>query len=346
MPLFVQPLKLLFNFTSEFPVMRSSVKLFLVISVVWFSGCVSSRKYNALEESKALLEREYDALRSVRDQLRELESSHRALGEELAVSKQERDRLEGVIRGLEQGRDDLTKRLDDLMERNQTLLTATVQEKQALVDEILSKEQEIVRRLQVQDSLASVLDKRERKLDELTAEVAAKQARLDDLGALLKQRETALAELKAGLLQVFKGYSSTDLSVREENGRVYVSLSQNLLFPSGSDKLDPKGVKALQQLAGVLKNKKDMDILVEGHTDTDGSADLNWDLSTGRATSVVKILVREGVDPAQVTAAGRAFFLPVAANDTPANKARNRRVEIILAPQWEKILQMLGGTEQ
>lgn len=326
--------------------MRQLVLALLVFSALLVSGCVSSKKYKELELSKAQLDKEYDALRSVRDQLRNLESSHKGLGEQLAASKQERDRLEEVIKGLEQGRDDLTKRLDDLMERNQTLLSATVEEKQALVDEILSKEQEIARRLKAQDSLAAALDQRERRLDELSMVVATKQAKLDELGAMLKERESALTELKSGLLQVFKGYSSADLTVREQNGRVYVSLSQNLLFPSGSDKLDPKGVKALQQLAGVLKNKKDMDILVEGHTDTDGSADLNWDLSTGRATSVVKILTREGVEPSQVTAAGRAFFLPVAPNDTSTNKARNRRVEIILAPQWEKILQMLGGTEQ
>lgn len=325
--------------------MRISTLLLLFVWISLVPGCVSSRKYQALVDSKAQLEREYDALRAVREQLRDLENAHRGLGEQLAVCKQELDRRQQVIVGLEQGRDDLTARLDDLMERNQVLLSATVQEKQALVEEILSKEQEIARRLLAQDSLSAALDARERKLDELTVEVAAKQARLDELGDLLKQREMALAELKAGLLQVFKGYSATDLSVREENGRVYVSLSQNLLFPSGSDKLDPKGVKALQQLAGVLKNKKDMDILVEGHTDTDGSAHLNWDLSTGRATSVVKILTGEGVEPSQVTAAGRAYFLPVAPNDTPANKARNRRVEIILAPQWERILQMLGTAE-
>lgn len=310
------------------------------------TGCVSSRKYEALADSKSQLEREYDALRVVRDQLRDLETAHRGLGDQLATCKQELERRDAVIRGLEEGRDDLTLRLEDLMQRNQTLLSATVQEKQALVEEILSKEKEILQRASTQDSLAQALDQRERKLRELMEEVASKQERLDELSRILQEREKALTDLKAGLLQVFKGYSSTDLSVREENGRVYVSLSQNLLFPSGSDKLDPKGVKALQQLASVLKGKVDMDILVEGHTDTDGSADLNWDLSTARATSVVKILTREGVEPTMVTAAGRAFFLPVAPNDTPGNKARNRRVEIILAPQWERILQMLGETKQ
>lgn len=325
----------------------TNVKYFIVSSMVMLllalSSCVSSRKYEDLAASKALLEREYDALRAVRDEKRDLEIAQSELQKDLLEAKQEMQRQYGVINSLEQGRDDMTLRMNDLIAQNQALLSASVSEKQSLVEEILAKEAEINRRLLVQDSLAKTLTDREQKFRQIESELAIKEQRIDELNKLLKDREVALSNLRNGLLNALKGYSAADLTVREENGRVYVSLSQNLLFPTGSDKVDPKGIVALQQLAGVLMLQKDIEILVEGHTDTDGSAPFNWDLSTSRATSVVQILTKEGVDPKMITAAGRAFYLPVASNDTAEGKAKNRRVEIILAPQLEKILQMIGS---
>jgi chemotaxis protein MotB len=282
----------------------------------------------------------------VRDEKSELESSQRFLQQDLAFCKQELQHQQAVINSLQQGRDDLTIRLNDLIAQNQALLSASADEKQSLVEEILAKEAEINRRTGVQDSLARALGSREQRLQQLQTDLAVKEQRVEELNKILRDRETALTELRTGLLQALRGYSAADLSVREENGRVYVSLSQNLLFPTGSDRLDPKGVKALQQLAAVLKQRTDLEILVEGHTDTDGSAELNWDLSTSRATSVVKLLAKEGVEPRIITAAGRGFYLPVASNDTAEGKARNRRVEIILAPQIEKIMQMIGAGRQ
>jgi chemotaxis protein MotB len=320
------------------------VQLFILfLGFIFLTSCVTARKYEDLAAAKSRLEREYDDLRKVRDEKRDLEIAHSKLQDDLALSKQEIQRQHAVINSLEQGRDDLTIRLNDLIAQNQALLSASSSEKQSLVEEILAKEAEINRRAQTQDSLAKVLTIREESFKLVEAELANKEQRIDELNKLLKDREVALSNLRSGLLNALKGYSAADLSVREENGRVYVSLSQNLLFPTGSDKVDPKGVTALQQLAGVLKQQKDIEILVEGHTDTDGSAEFNWDLSTSRATSVVKILTKEGVDPKMVTAAGRAFYLPIAPNDSADGKAKNRRVEIILAPQLEKILQMIGS---
>lgn len=311
--------------------------------LVLLSSCVSSKKYDSLLLAKDQLDREYKALLGVRDEKAELEAARRNLQQDLVICKEEMNRQQDLIQGLESAREDLNRRLNDLIAQNQALLTASSEEKQLLVEEILTKEAEINRKTAAQDSLAKALARREENARELAADLAEKEKRIAELNGLLDEREKALTSLKTGLLDALRGYSSADLSVREENGRVYVSMSQNLLFPSGSDIVDPKGVQALRQLAGVLKVQKDVEILVEGHTDTDGSADLNWDLSVKRASSVVKILTREGVPPEMVSAAGRAFYLPLASNDTAEGKAMNRRVEIILAPQLEKILQMIGS---
>lgn len=322
--------------------MRFSLMLF-GLSTLLLSACVTSRKYDDLAAQKARLQQEYDALLVVRDQKSELENAHRFLQQDVVFCKQEVEHQKAVIQSMQQGRDDLTLRINDLVAQNQALLSASAEEKQSLVEEVLAKEAEIHRRTKAQDSLSTILTQREALLNRLEADVAVKEQKVEELSRILKEREQALQTLRSGLIEALRGYSAADLSVREANGRVYVSLSQNLLFTTGSDKLDPKGVKALQQLGAVLKQQKDLEILVEGHTDADGSADLNWDLSTARATSVVKILTREGVDAKTITAAGRAYFLPVAPNDSAEGKARNRRVEIILAPQLEKILQMIGA---
>jgi chemotaxis protein MotB len=120
-----------------------------------------------------------------------------------------------------------------------------------------------------------------------------------------------------------------------------VSLSQNLLFKTNSDKIDNNGQLAIRTLAQVLTQNPDIEITVEGHTDSDGTADYNWDLSTARATSVVKLLASSGVDPKRITAAGRSMFQPVVENNSPENKSRNRRVDIILSPRLDQLFQII-----
>jgi len=120
-----------------------------------------------------------------------------------------------------------------------------------------------------------------------------------------------------------------------------VSMSQQLLFRSGSNKLDREGRRAIRQLAQVLRNNQDIDIIVEGHTDTDGETGENWDLSVLRATTVVKELTDNGVDPRRLTASGRAFYEPVASNNSASGKAQNRRTEIIITPKLEELMDLV-----
>lgn len=316
--------------------------LFLLLTVFSLTSCVTKKKYDDLARSKDRLDRDYRELLKVRDEKRQLEVDLQAANDSIRVMAATIREQQTHHQSLEAGRRELNQRIDQLLAQNQALLSASADEKQSLVEEILAKEAELARRTARQDSLAQELHAREQRFQRLEADLAKKEERINELNTILKEREQALTRLREGVMNALKGYSAADLSIREENGRVYVSLSQNLLFATGSDRLDPKGVKALQQLAGVLKGQQDIQILVEGHTDTDGSAEINWDLSVSRATSVVKLLTREGVEPAIITAAGRGFYLPVAPNDTAENKARNRRVEIILAPQLEKILEIIG----
>nr|WP_262912796.1 OmpA family protein [Membranihabitans marinus] len=141
--------------------------------------------------------------------------------------------------------------------------------------------------------------------------------------------------LKSTITEALNSFSKTDLSIREKDGKIYVSLSQELLFAKGSNVIDNQGRKALIQLASVLRDNREININVEGHTDSDGTPFRNWQLSVERATAVVQILTANGLNPERIIASGRAFYSPVAPNDTEENKNLNRRTEIILEPNLE-----------
>jgi chemotaxis protein MotB len=187
------------------------------------------------------------------------------------------------------------------------------------------------------------------KLGEQTAQsqqdLQRQQQRLQQLQNLLAQQKTASDQLKNKMSEALKGFNSNDLSVYQKEGKVYVSLSENLLFPSGSAVVNPKGVDALSKLAAVLNLNADVAVNIEGHTDSipiRGRYQDNWDLSTARANSIVRILVNNyKVDPKRVMASGHSYFDPVASNSTADGRAKNRRTEIILSPKLEEMYKLL-----
>ncbi|TNF31078.1 MAG: flagellar motor protein MotB [Bacteroidetes bacterium] len=194
----------------------------------------------------------------------------------------------------------------------------------------------------------------------LSSDLAAKQAELAQKEELLKNREERLQmleeiikkqdELMNALSDRVKnalmGFDADELSVEMKDGKVYVSMSDKLLFKSGSDAVEPKGVDALKKIAEVMMKNIDINMAIEGHTDsipikTNRFKD-NWDLSTARATSVVRILTDNGVDPKRLIASGKGEFTPKADNGTKEGRAANRRTEVVLSPKLNEIMQLLG----
>lgn len=171
------------------------------------------------------------------------------------------------------------------------------------------------------------------------------QERLRHLQALLAQQKAQSEELKNKMTEALKGFNSNDLSVYQKNGKVYVRLSENLLFPSGSAVVNPKGVDALSKLAAVLNLNSDVSVNIEGHTDSipiRGRFKDNWDLSTARANAIVRILVNNyKVDPVRVIASGHSYYDPIESNATPEGRAKNRRTEIILSPKLDEMYKLL-----
>ena len=176
------------------------------------------------------------------------------------------------------------------------------------------------------------LAEREATINKLQAEVDAQNARLQSL----------LNSVKDALL----GFSSDELTVTEKNGKIYVAMSDKLLFESGSAQVNKQGKEALGKLAEVLKKQHDIDVFIEWHTDNKPIKTVqfkdNWDLSVVRATSVVRILTKDyGVNPLQILPCGRGEFMPVDNNESVEGRAHNRRTEIIMAPKLDKLMDIL-----
>lgn len=189
------------------------------------------------------------------------------------------------------------------------------------------------------------LNQSKEELEKQRQTLQAQQQRLQQLQTLLDQQKNMSNELRNKMTEALKGYNSNDLTVTQKNGKVYVSLSENLLFPSGSAVVNTKGVEALSKLAAVLNLNPAVSVNIEGHTDSipiHGKYKDNWDLSTARANSIVRILVDNyKVDPTRVVASGHSFFDPIESNTTPEGRARNRRTEIILSPKLEEMYKLL-----
>ena len=200
----------------------------------------------------------------------------------------------------------------------QTLLASNQNENQKLSSSLAEKMNELTEREKTIAQLQSMIDEQNRKVQAL------------------------LNNVKDALL----GFSSDELTVREEGGKVYVAMSDKLLFESGKAVVYEQGKNALGKLAQVLNRQTDIDVYIEGHTDNVPIKTAiykdNWDLSVIRATSVVRILTEiYGVQPLQIQPCGRGEFKPIDTNETSEGKARNRRTEIIMAPKLDKLFEML-----
>jgi len=187
------------------------------------------------------------------------------------------------------------------------------------------------------------------KSDELSAKeklLFDRESALRELQKVIAHQDSVTKRLNSILRDALLGFKSDELSVEIKNGKVYVSMSDKLLFKSGSAAVETKGMEAIRVLADVLNKNADIDILVEGHTDNIPIKTAlyrdNWDLSVARSISIVHILTDEyKVPPTRLTASGKGEFSPRATNTTPEGRAQNRRTEIILSPKLDEIMQLL-----
>ena len=180
------------------------------------------------------------------------------------------------------------------------------------------------------------------KIGILKKELERKEKRLAELENMIDKNKAKVAKLKNIISNALASFDKEDLTVVQRNGKVYVSLDEKLLFKSGSAYVGSKGKNAIKKLAKVLEKHPEIDITIEGHTDNVGKPQPNWELSTKRATAIIQIIQTSSkIDPKRLTGSGRGMYQPLMKNDTKANKAKNRRTEIILTPKLDELYKIL-----
>ncbi len=313
----------------------------LLFCAMCFTACVPARKYEEAEQRNRTMQAEVDAANArARDAQAQLDgtSSERT---QLAkrVSELERDTtvLGTSLRQMTVQYDKINALNNELLDKYNKLLAGDRSENRKLTTDLESLRLDLMNKEDSVNALAKRMGEKEALLKD-------REAKLADLQAELESKDKAMRELKDRVSAALTGFEGKGLTVEQRNGRIYVSMDNKLLFPSGSAAVDAKGKELIGKLAKAIENEKDLNIMVEGHTDTDRIAagstfKDNWDLSVMRATSVVRILLEGSrIDPVRITASGRGEFIPVDPND----KAKNRRIEIILAPDLKELMKLVG----
>ncbi|WP_339697940.1 OmpA family protein [uncultured Roseivirga sp.] len=301
----------------------------------------------ALSLSSCVAKKDFDALMSEKNGLVTEKSQ---LENELSVAKEKINRLEVQLNDLTTEKNALQSDFD-VIDKELKTLRAEHGRIKGLYENLLTNSgqlnQDLARQQKRLLAMEEDLGVQKKRNEELAEDLTKREARVAELEKLISDKEAAVQALKNKVTNALLNFNEDDLKVEVRNGKVYVSLAEQLLFGTGSITVDQKGVSALQQLANAIKTNPDINIMVEGHTDnvpfsrkTQYMSD-NWDLSVLRATSIVRILVEGGVTPMSIIASGRGESTPVAANDSPENKAKNRRTEIILTPKLDELFQIL-----
>ena len=334
------------------------VLLIFVFVLVSTSSCVSSKKFKELQQKRDAAEVENKKLKSenmlLKTKQNELSAKVAMLEEDNAQLIKDTTALGRKYRNAQNNYRSTSKSYNDLLQKHNDLLAGNERETKKILEQLRAAQSDLMRR---EDSLAVL----EREYSAKRSELQKLEAELNEAKAALAQREMAFAELKAevarkdsimnalreNVAKALTGFENNGLTISNKNGQIYVSMDEKLLFPSGSFAVNAKGQEALIKLAKVLEKDADIRIIVEGHTDSvpylgKGNLKDNWDLSVKRATSIVRVLTGNStIDPERISAAGRGEYHPIDSNKTSEGRAKNRRTEIILQPDLEKLYELV-----
>ena len=293
----------------------------LFIITLCVTNCVSTKVFNDLESRYSKVKIEKNKLQNSEDSLQQsLDKLDLKLSDTQAYLEISRDSTKLGLKINELLNEEL-----DLVKKNSTLkIQENIAKNNALIKKIAIKETELLSRTE----------------------------RIDRLEKIISSQKKILSDLKNRISEALLNYKGKGLSIKQRNGKVYISMENKLLFKSGKWNIELQGKQALMRLSKVLEENPDISILIEGHTDnipftSKGTMESNWDLSTKRATAVVKILLENNnILPQNLTAAGKSEFVPIASNTTIEGRAANRRIEIILSPSLDKIIELINSEKQ
>ena len=329
--------------------MKQIITTLLLGSLV-ISSCVPKRqlddmetKYNSERLKREALSEQYMGLEKKTDELQAWVDENKrrltALGRDTTIQGKS-------IRQLTVNYDQLDKTYNELLRLQEKIRRGSEAEAAKYSKELETTSERLQEKEDKLGEMQRALSDKEKSLNDLSAALSAREAKVKELQSIIDKQDSAVSALRQKISAALLGFENKGLTITHKNGKVYVSLENELLFTSGSYVVGKKGKKALKQLAEVLKDNEEINISVEGHTDSDkysGSGALkdNWDLSVIRATQIVKILEGYKVTSSRLTAAGRGEFHPLDAGDSKEAKEKNRRTEIILTPKLDELFDIL-----
>lgn len=315
-------------------------------TLIIMDGCVSKKKFTELSKKKVRLEADFaecqDTAASLKKSKEQLQVAYNKATDKIKSLTEDSSQLADNLARTKVLLDDQTGISERLRKDYKELLANYSAESNKLSSNLAKKEQQLLDR-------ERELQQQKTKNDQLLSDLQEREKRLKELEKILKSKDSAVTMLRNKVTEALLAFKDKGLTVSVKNGKVYVSLSEKLLFESGSVKVDKKGEEALKRLADVLKSQRDVNIMVEGHTDdvpvSKGSAVFqdNWDLSVLRATEITRILIGEGLDGKRVTPSGHAEYIPVAEGKTTEARQKNRRTEIILTPKLDELFKILDN---
>ncbi|WP_343637301.1 OmpA family protein [Fluviicola sp.] len=320
--------------------MKTQLSIIALIGAL--TACVPAKKYNELLEREKVCSEELSKYKasSIENEgkAKDLQIMVDQFRKDIVTLKKDTLELGSNLRFLQSQYDLMVAQNEAYEQKLDQMRMKGAKESANYQADIEAKNQELQRKEDALKALESELVAKEKLLIE-------REERVTELEEMIKRKDDAMKQLKTRVSSALKGFENKGLTVIEKNGKIYVSLEAKLLFASGSTTVEPDGKKALVDLAKVLENEKDLEIIVEGHTDTDKLASTahpknNWELSVLRSTAVVEIMIGNSkMNPMQLMAAGRGEYHPV----DPKDKAKNRRIEVIISPNLNELYQILDG---
>ena len=336
---------------------NSSIVLAALLALL-ISSCVPARKFEDMQQRRESCEARNQELRKENETLfsenNELKSERDRLSRQLEQLKKDTTETGIQHRRLQSNYDRLARTYEIILDQNEQLLEGKELETSRILAQLRETQEDLQRREDELRIAAALMEEKEKSLNALnerlqkSAEILAiNEKRVNELEAVIARQDSMVKALRSVVSNALLGFEGQGLSVEIKNGKVYVSMEESLLFATGSTRVGAQGVNALKELAKVLEENPEINILIEGHTDDvpvrQGSQFTdNWDLSVLRATAIVRILLQNSqIAPQRLTAAGRGEHLPVDPAKTTEARQKNRRTEIILTPRLDDLFQII-----
>ena len=330
--------------------MKKSI-LCLSAILLLVSSCVAPKIHNSLlsehEKANIKLTASEKKVLQLNSALEEKEGKVLIIENQLAELRNDSVQNGKALTILQDKYNELSDTYDLLTSKNSRYMADKAKETKKLLEQLEQAQTALFEKEDELNNLSNSLGVKDEELKLAEQELSARSIRVTELETIINRKDSMVTALKKSISKALIGLEGEGLTIEKRNGKVYISLEEDLLFASGKYVVNSGGVTALNKLATALSTQTDLEILVEGHTDDiplsgKGLVKDNWDLSVMRATNVVKVLTKnQSLNPLQLTAAGRAEFVPIASNETKEGRSSNRRIEMILSPNLDDLFDLL-----